>query len=538
LEENLLVNPKLSVFNEPPAVKVPKDKKYIFVSDHFEDIFGNLDKSIVVLSNLNQNHGFNLKTKDLNHNLLEENRDKLFIFGGLNTLNWKFVADLITANRYCVIETELKFCKHKSPAKHKMVENTNCNCHNDQIGKVVEEFYSNAEMIFWLSEEQKNLFHEKLPKLKFTLNQTVMPQIFDQKELHTIDELIKNKNSNGKFCVLNSNNLSDGTFEAMKFGSEVQKQTALLNFQDFKTELEFLNALSNFDGIIYTPAFSGISPRFLVQAKLLGLEILTKENNNIDLFKEPWFTKNTDEIKEHIQQSTSAFNETIQNIYQSKFKNNKISGYAVFDKENIKYFDQFIDHFSPICDELLIGLFDVEASTQKENVVIHNQQVDESSSQEVFKDMLRKKAKNDFVLELSPEYVPEVNFKHKLNNILPLIPKKADFFCLPILTKGADGNYIQNKDLKYWREILSRNVDLQVKHKNKKEVDIKTNNGLVTYIDAVDGNLNIFLDFTQNVKIYDHLFYDLDINNIDNYTIFNRVCETLAYKYPTINVIG
>lgn len=57
--------------------------------------------------------------------------------------------------KYSVLEYDYKFCKYRSPEKHKFATGTDCDCHEQLNGKLISAFYHGAKSLWWMSEDQK-----------------------------------------------------------------------------------------------------------------------------------------------------------------------------------------------------------------------------------------------------------------------------------------------------------------------------------------------------------------------------------------------
>jgi hypothetical protein len=68
---------------------------------------------------------------------------------------------------------------------------------------------------------------------------------------------------------------------------------------------EFLKKLSTFKGLVFLPAGDDTCPRITVEAKLMGLELIT--NNHVLHANEEWFNKSIPEIEEYLLDGPSRF---------------------------------------------------------------------------------------------------------------------------------------------------------------------------------------------------------------------------------------
>ena len=89
---------------------------------------------------------------------------------------------MIVANcHYFIVEYDYKFCHYRSIEKHAFETGDECDCHEQQIGKVITTFYAGANHVFYMSSKQFSIYAEKFPFLKD--NGSVLSSVFDVKDL-------------------------------------------------------------------------------------------------------------------------------------------------------------------------------------------------------------------------------------------------------------------------------------------------------------------------------------------------------------------
>ena len=76
-----------------------------------------------------------------------------------------------------------------------------------------------------------------------------------------------------------------------------------------------LEALSNYKGLIFLPIIQDTCPRIVIEAKLLGLELII--NSNCQHITEDWWqNKSNQEITSYLKERPNYFWETMGNISQ------------------------------------------------------------------------------------------------------------------------------------------------------------------------------------------------------------------------------
>jgi hypothetical protein len=155
--------------------------------------------------------------------------------------------------------------------------------------------------IFWMSEEQKTLYHQRFPYLSKT-NNHILSSVFSDRDLSYIRELKRvTKEKNNKYIILGSSSPvknREGCIEfAKKNGLDYEVVSGLPYFV-------FLRKLASSRGLIFLPLSEDTCPRLVIEASLLGLDI--KLNNLVQHQNEQWYDTE-DSILEYLKSRATFF---------------------------------------------------------------------------------------------------------------------------------------------------------------------------------------------------------------------------------------
>jgi hypothetical protein len=98
--------------------------------------------------------------------------------------------------------------------------------------------------------------------------------------------LRKTPKKNSKFAVLNSGNWIKNTRQAKEFCDNMKISYDLIGNKDYYS---FLESLSNYSALVFFPIARETCCRLLVEAKCLGLNVITSDNSGA--FKSDWFSR-------------------------------------------------------------------------------------------------------------------------------------------------------------------------------------------------------------------------------------------------------
>ena len=214
--------------------------------------------------------------------LIEELKDHYWIFGNFAGLADDLLIQIAKKLNYSVLEYDYKFCKYRSIEKHTKAEGS-CDCHLSAHGKATAIFLHQAKSTWWMSQKQRDIYHSIFPPLMNRKNE-VLSSIFDDTSLDYIESLDMS-NKNNKYIILNSPSWIKGLDDAIRYAEENDLEYELVWGLPHE---EVLKKLAESRGIIFFPRGGDTCPRFVIEAKLLGCELIL--NDNIQHKDEEWFS--------------------------------------------------------------------------------------------------------------------------------------------------------------------------------------------------------------------------------------------------------
>mgnify|MGYP001409325436 CR=1 FL=1 len=298
----------------------------IFVADLFlEEYGGGAERTTEALFDVAPYNTYKLKSSDITKETIQQGANKFWVFFNYRSMDHNLIPLIVANCHYVIVEYDYKFCQYRSIDLHKKETGSECDCHNQQIGKLISAFLHGSEHIFWMSQKQSEIYQERFPFLKDN-NQTVLSSIFTVGDLEYIERLrIARENTElnkNHWAVIDGNSWIKGVDESIKAVNETFPESTVevlggLPYYDL------LKTLSEFEGLSFHPLGGDTCPRTVIEASLLGLELLI--NNNVQCLGEEWFSGDSDEIESYLLSRPQVFWDTIVGFLERDIK---LSGYT------------------------------------------------------------------------------------------------------------------------------------------------------------------------------------------------------------------
>lgn len=270
--------------------------------------------------------------------IMEKYKDCFWIFGNFSSVRPDCIIYAIKNLNYSVIEYDYKFCQYRSTHKH-IFHQGSCECHNEQTGKLISAFLYNSKVNFWMSQKQLDVYYGLFPFLK-NVNNVILSSVFSKRTLESLKNLdIKEKDE--KWIILNSPSWIKGRDAAVQYAEKNNLQYELVWGLSHQ---ELLHKLSRSKGTIFFPPGSDTCPRMIIEAKLLGCELIL--NENVQHKDEPWFNS-ADSIYKYLYDRTEKFWHEIE----------KVASKAL----NMPY----IDHKGKTSFKIVVPFYNADAWIQK-----------------------------------------------------------------------------------------------------------------------------------------------------------------------------
>lgn len=339
-------------------ISIPDDAQVVWVNDMFvEDYVGGAELTSEALIKTSPFNVFKLHSKDVTMDLLQKGQNLFWVFGNFSQLNLDLIPAILVNMKYAMVEYDYKFCKYRSPEKHEIAEGNPCNCVDAQHGQLVAALFRGAKHLWWMSEKQMDIYHEKYSFLKTEVKNTVLSSVFDDETLASIKllrEKAQNEERNG-WIILGSNSWIKGFEDAKQYCEDNNLDYEILWNKPYG---EVLEKLSKAEGHVYLPKGNDTCPRMVIEAKLLGCKLVL--NDFVQHKDEDWFNPIADETDDEttqIEQYLYAAREWFWNGVKSDIEYvPTISGYTTTRNcisQNYPY-EACIKSMLDFCDEVVV----------------------------------------------------------------------------------------------------------------------------------------------------------------------------------------
>ena len=447
-----------------------QESDIIFVADMFlEDYGGGAERTTEALFETAIYKTVKIKSNEITQELIQQSTNKFWVFFNYRSMDHNLIPVIVANCRYAIVEYDYKFCQYRSIDLHKRETDKNCDCHDTQLGKIISAFLHGSEHIFWMSKKQSEIYHERFPFLKDN-KQTVLSSIFAVEDLEYIERLRIARKENGwsknHWGVIDGNSWIKGVAQSCEsvrstFPESTVEILGGLSYYDL------LKKLSGFEGLSFQPLGGDTCPRTVIEASLLGLELLI--NNNVQCLGEEWFSGDSDEIESYLLSRPQVFWDTITEFIE---RDVFLSGYTT-TKDVIKHdypWEASITSLLGFCDEVVIvdggstdGTWEKleEWSRKESKLKIYQVKRDwEDKKFALFdfqqKAIARNECTGDWCWQMDiDEVVHEKDFE-KIKTLIRQVPKSSKVICLPVIDFWGKKDKIR-LDVHPWKWRLSKN---------------------------------------------------------------------------------
>ena len=192
----------------------------VFVADMFlEEYGGGAERTTEALFEMSPYKICKIKSNQVTQESIQQGASKFWVFFNYREMDHNLIPLIVANCHYAIIEYDYKFCQYRSIDLHKRETGNNCDCHDQQLGKIISAFLHGSEHIFWMSKCQSEIYHERFPFLKEN-KQTVLSSIFSIGDLEYIERLRKAREENGwsknHWAVIDGNSWIKGVEESIK----------------------------------------------------------------------------------------------------------------------------------------------------------------------------------------------------------------------------------------------------------------------------------------------------------------------------------
>jgi hypothetical protein len=221
-----------------------------------------------------------------------------FIFGNILNLNLNSLDSILYVMDnypFAKIEFDYGYCPYRGSIPHEILGDSKCSCPFGATGKFeLKQIYSaiknKSKIIFYMSQAQMDIHKEKL-----NLDddrQKVLSSCFTKDCMLKFKEL-KSTPKNEEYAIIDGqggwHSRAKGIQQSINFAESNNLKYKLIKTDNHE---EMINLLSKYKGLISMPIIHDTCPRITLEARYLGLEVLTNEFSQH--VTEDWW-KSTDE---------------------------------------------------------------------------------------------------------------------------------------------------------------------------------------------------------------------------------------------------
>ena len=202
-------------------------------------------------------------------------KNNFYIISNISLMNPNLVRQIPNLN-YIIIENDYKIC----PSRHPWRYTDNIIPQNDRINY---DLYKIAKAVFVQTTDHLNVYLKNDVEANFI---NLESSIWSESDLKLLEELhLKNEIKNGKYGIYYTSNWIKNTQGNLKYCNENKLQFSII--KETKVRSEFLDNLAKCEGIVFFPLARETFCRLVVEAKCLGLKVITSKDYGASL--EPWF---------------------------------------------------------------------------------------------------------------------------------------------------------------------------------------------------------------------------------------------------------
>lgn len=264
---------------------IPKKTDIIVVSDMFsEDYSGGAELTLEAILAKAPGRVYKLHSMSLTPELIEANKDKLWILGNFSQVSKENLIELVTSKvKYVIIECDYKYCSYRSSHLHKLQQGKDCDCHLREHGFFIRAFFQRAHKVFFMSVAQMQEYIRLFPQIK-PHNFCLQSSTFSDDTIVNFSELRAHRDPNDKWAIVSGGSWIKAERETVEWCKNKGFPYELLGGL---SPDNFLKKLSTMKGLVFRPAGYDTCPRLVIEAKMLGLEL--ELNDLVQHRDESWF---------------------------------------------------------------------------------------------------------------------------------------------------------------------------------------------------------------------------------------------------------
>lgn len=437
----------------------------IFVADLFaEDYEGGAELTTAALIESSRMNVIKVKSREVTPELIQKYQHDFWVFGNFAGLNFNLVPAIVGNINYAILEYDYKFCNYRSIEKHKVATGRDCDCHDQIVGKYVSAFLYGADHVFWMSEQQRERYVERFPGLE-RRPQTILSSVFNHSFFSVVDLLKNSSEKRSGWIVLGSDSWIKGRDQAIKWCKDNGKDYEVVWDVPYD---EMLSKLASAEGFVYLPLGGDTCPRMVIEAKLLGCDVVV--NDNVQHSTEKWWQSSPDDVCDYLKGRPRVFWSIVEKYAR---RNLSVSGYTTtYNCVEQRYpFVESITSMLDCLDEVIVvdggsndGTWEVlqDMASQNDKLKLHQHIIDFNDvrfayeSDGLQKGRARDMCTQDLCWQMDiDEIIHEEDYK-KISDIVKHVHKSHQIIALPVVEYWGSKGKVRI-DVNPWKWRLSRN---------------------------------------------------------------------------------
>lgn len=299
------------------------NRRIIIVDDTCKSSAGGTALTIqALLEGVNQQVAL-IETRELNEKvLLSTNLDDVWVFGNITALSQESISvicAIMMTRTFFKIEFDYGFCKYRSEYGYKYFTGNDkwepaSNPENYDLLKIYSLIHERAKAVFYMSNAQMLMHMDKLSTL-IKLNKdklSVLGSSFRVEDLFNMVSIGNGRKvpDNCNYAIIDGaggfHSDAKGVREAVLFAKNNKLNFSIVSGGQYS---KFIQKLSEMDGLIFLPNVHDTCPRVTIEAKIMGLNLIT--NDNSQHITEEWFNQEPMKIANYIMNQQSIFKNII-----------------------------------------------------------------------------------------------------------------------------------------------------------------------------------------------------------------------------------
>jgi len=292
----------------PKEFYIPNKTEVIFVQDFFaKELVGGAELTSDAIIKACPKKLFELHAHSITESMIEKNKGKIWIFGNQTMTPAYLLQKFIDLKvRYYFFEYDFKPCVMRSTKKHEL-QTGKCECEKTQHGRFMANWMTNAKVLFWCSDGQRDKFYNLYPELKGRTQDFTQSSTFYPETILNVRKVRERKQRGelevqDRWAILDSDSWIKGTEDAVKYCKEHNMKYVLL--KNLSNE-QFLEELAKSKGLVFFPRDIDVGSRIYTESKLLGGTPIV--NDNVLHAKEAWINQEISKIEEYLLDGPSRF---------------------------------------------------------------------------------------------------------------------------------------------------------------------------------------------------------------------------------------